>query len=321
MTDYKIQLKATGALTQLPDSQKIFGAIVYMYAEEYGSDQASSLTKDIREKKLRLRLSSVMPDGYCPTPQTALVDKLSKCAENDTALKKKCTEIKERSYIPISQVSRVFKEPEDCLSLYPYIKLSSTQQLRASIESSTYDMPALESNLYSVPTVAVMEITKNQKDGERGAPVETYCFYLQMDESEHSVKLLRLLQNAANKNKAVVLGKRSSQGLNTFVLQSIIQADISCAADKHLYLNMGMLLPDVIDFSASSLHLFTSERRPFVMRGGWDTSRAKHFISYIAEGSVIAAPQGQENAGKSIVSPFQPERDIVFGNAFLFPLL
>ena len=40
MRDYKIGLELTRAMTQVPDSQKLFGALVYLFAERYGQDAA-----------------------------------------------------------------------------------------------------------------------------------------------------------------------------------------------------------------------------------------------------------------------------------------
>ena len=45
MRDYKIGLELTGAMTQVPDSQKLFGALVYLFAERYGDGSAAKLTK------------------------------------------------------------------------------------------------------------------------------------------------------------------------------------------------------------------------------------------------------------------------------------
>lgn len=69
MRVYEIWLVAKGSLTQLPDSQRLFGALVYMYSEKYGVHAASELTRKLLEKKIHFSLSSVIPQGYFPTPQ------------------------------------------------------------------------------------------------------------------------------------------------------------------------------------------------------------------------------------------------------------
>lgn len=68
------------------------------------------------------------------------------------------------------------------------------------------------------------------------------------------------------------------------------------------------------------MKLFTSERRPFEMMGGWDKNLPKYYISFIGPGSIIFVCDGLESAGKCVRSPFRKSRDIVFGNAFLYPI-
>ena len=85
------------------------------------------------------------------------------------------------------------------------------------------------------------------------------------------------------------------------------------------YLNMGMLLPDRIDYDRSTLRLFTSERRPYNMSAGWEKSDDRMVISFIEAGSIIYPKIDIFHTGRSVASPFDA-RVIVFGNAFLYPL-
>lgn len=319
MKDYKVKLISTGSLTQLPDSQKLFGALVYMFSEKYGENKASMLTKVLVDKKNHLALSNVMPWDYLPTPQEYVIDYISKNIGTDAKLKEKRAAIKKRSYIRLTELKHVLEEPESCETVFPYVKLQNHQQLRASIESDRYDIPELDSKLYSVPTVDLLEISLDEKGKERKKPVSTFCFYLQADDSNICADLLDTLNEAASTKGTVILGKRASQGLNIFEFQDIIAQDFRHTS-TNLFLNMGMLLPNEIDFASSTLKLFTSERRPFEMAGGWDKDFTRHYISFIAEGSMISAPGGLAGAGKSVKSPFIKKRDIVFGNAFLYPI-
>jgi hypothetical protein len=85
-----------------------------------------------------------------------------------------------------------------------------------------------------------------------------------------------------------------------------------------------MLLPRNIDYSKSSLKLFTSERRPFNPKIGWDESMKGHFISFIDSGSVVYVNDSIKTAGGCVPSPFHPKeivpKEIVFGRAYLYPL-
>lgn len=88
MRDYKIGLELTGAMTQVPDSQKLFGALVYLFAERYGDESAAKLTKAVKDKDVYLALSNVMPEGYLPTPQDYLIDHISQKSDEKLDLKK-----------------------------------------------------------------------------------------------------------------------------------------------------------------------------------------------------------------------------------------
>lgn len=326
MRVYKIELAAKGALTQLPDSQKIFGALVYMFSETYGSEKATELTSAVLDKKIHLTLSNLMPSSYFPVPQDHVMDRIMQSASEGEQLKRMRMAIKERSYLKEAELRRILKDPRECVDIYPYVKLQNQQQIRASLESIRYDIPELESKLYSVPTVVLQEIlsdkkSKEQDREEQERPIKNFCFYLQMEDNDGGEKLLSMLKAAEKEKRIIILGKRASQSLNTFEFLGVAEV-----VDENLryvsadtFLNMGMLLPDEINFAASKLKLFTSERRPFQMSGGWNKNFSKQFISFIAEGSIISAKAGSVRAGKSIPSPFN-SRDIVFGNAFLYPV-
>lgn len=322
MKAYKVGLLAKGALTQLPDSQKLFGALVYMYSERYGSEEATLLVKAVLEKKGYLALSNVTPLDYLPVPQDYIMDCIFHIGGTELNLKQKHEALKKRSYLKREQLEQILNEPGKCDRVFPYIKLQNQQQLRASIDSIRYDIPELDSKLYSVPTITVREITSEDEENaeSEAKPIHCFCFYLQVDDGNMGVRLLDMLKDAANRKKSVILGKRASQGMNIFEFIDVTEESLPRIATD-AFLNMGMLLPDNINFSGSFLKLFTSERRPFEMAGGWEEKFQKQYISFIAEGSVIKAPNGVMGAGKSIESPFNRERDVVFGNAFMYPIL
>lgn len=319
MKNYEIKLELTGAMTQVPDSQKLFGALVYLFAETYGDEKATALTKAVLDKKIHLALSNVLPEGYLPVPQDYLIDKLSENSNEELDLKKVRSAIKLRSYIKSCKLQSVLDAPEKCENIYPYVKQQNLQQLRASIDSLRYDLPELDTRLYSVPTVDLCEVSQDKDDKGQNWAVKNFCFYLQADDRAFCSDFLNLLQSAAEENLELILGKRASQGLNRFRVKGITEQKLPTLGSDN-YINTGMLLPDHIDFQASSMRLFTSERRPFEMMGGWSEDSPKYYISYLAQGSIIAAPEGAEKAGKSIQSPFN-SRSIVFGNAFLYPII
>lgn len=308
--NYRVVLKSTGRITQLPDSQKIFGALITAFSRMNGSEQANRLVKSVFEKKSHVALSNVLPLGYFPVPQDYIVDKLAKRLPDSESLKEHQEQVKKRDYVRISDITRMLEQPEICCSLYPYIKTSDTQQLRFSIESVRYGIEGLETKLYTVPVLTLEEVRE-----EGAGRVSELCFYLQADESGEG--LTEIIKELEEREESLILGKRASQGLNKYQVKSLEEIELP---DSKYYLNLGMLLPDKIDFQKSTLKLFTSQRRPFTMSGGWDKDCGKQFISFIDKGSIIVLKEGIEQAGKCVTSPFNSDRDIVFGNAFLYPI-
>ncbi len=266
MRNYKVILKLTGPITQVPDSQKLFGALMYMFAEKYGDERAADLASAVRNKEIHLALSNIMPEGYLPAPKDYLMDHISKKNNLAEELKKKHAAIKIRSYIKSQELEHVLAKPESSEFLFPYVTQLDLQQLRASIDSVCYDIPELDTRLYSVPTVVLSEVSQDKKGREHYRPVDTYCYFLQVDDSSLCSDFLGMTEDAAADQKMIILGKRASQGLNLFQFMEITEQK-SSGAEAAFYLNTGMLLPDSIDFKASSIKLFTSQRRPFEMTG------------------------------------------------------
>lgn len=313
---YEVKMSLTGRLTQLPDSQKIFGALIYMYAEQYCSDKATALVRKIKGEELYLTLSNMLPLDYLPVPQTLLLDQLAAAQESS---KQAYKAIKERAYAKKEQIDELICNPANAGSVYPYVSLKSSQQIHAAIDSIRYNIPGLDPNLYSVPEVTVVETDKGDNEDHNKGIITKFCFYLSVEESTECSELYEALECAKQQERRFVLGARASQGLNTFVIHNISELPVT-EEKTSTYLNLGMLLPRDIDLNQSYLKLFTSERRPYQSPEGWDKGKLNgNFISFIEAGSIVYLTNGREQAGCSIESPFNP-RDIVFGNAYVVPI-
>ena len=51
---YRVKMDLSGELTQIPDSQKLFGALIYMYAEDVYKRQSSG-------RRMNVRISASIP--------------------------------------------------------------------------------------------------------------------------------------------------------------------------------------------------------------------------------------------------------------------
>lgn len=312
---FKVKMSLTGRLTQLPDSQKIFGALIHRYADYYNSEKASELVAKVRDGGLYIALSNLLPEGYLPNPQGFLLDQLTQTTYDVSKNKVIYEAIKRREYVTEEQLGRLLIEPQAARDMYPYVNLHAGQQIHASIDAARYDMRGLPPNLYSVPETTVLE--KLDEHGDERI-VTQFCFYLAMEQSEDGAGLLEVLNDAQDSGQLFFLGPRASQGLNTYKINKLQSSELSDDTAT-TYLNLGMLLPQNINYERSYLRLFTSERRPYYASEGWSKQLNGKFISYIEAGSLIYTEHGLRGTGRSIPSPFQSQ-DIVFGNAFLFPV-
>lgn len=310
---YKLNMRLTGRITQIPDSQKIFGALIYMYSENCSQDEASDFVSRIKNKEVYFSLSNMLPRDYLPVPQIYLIKKLSEKS------KERYKKIKKRQYMRAEQVLKYIFNPNMDSDVYPYVCSQLSQQIHASIESLRYNIPGLDSKLYSVPEITVLEVNK-ENDKEIKKPLNLFDIYIAVDNSEENYKFINVLREAEKDKQALFLGPRASQGLNTFIIEEINKCDDLINEKSKLYLNLGMLLPNAIDFERSTIKLFTSERSPYNGEYGLDKTLKGKFISFIDVGSIIYTDEDFNCISKCIDSPFNA-RDIVFGNSFVLPLI
>lgn len=320
MISYKINMKLSGRMTQLPDSQKIFGALIYFYAEKTSEKQAEEFVSGVKEGRIFFTLSNMMPAEYLPVPQVYLTDMLKAVDEGGDGSngKEAYSAIKNRHFVKRDQLKAMTENPYKTDEIYPYVKICDSQTIHAAIDSLRFDMPGLDSDLYSLPETHLVLHTKGQKENE-GILLTEFQFYLCTEENSAGITMIRLLMDAQREQRPFFLGPRASQGMNTFYVEAVGEEEQEAYDSGGKYLNMGMLLPDKINLPESYIKLFTSQRCPYNRIEGWDKQEAKRFISFIQAGSIVAVFGDVRQAGKSISSPFD-ERAIVFGNAYLLPV-
>ena len=303
MEIWKVNFKVEGEITQLPDSQRIFGVLVSRMSDLYGSDKATEFCKNIKERKEQVFISNLFPKGYLPVPQKYLFDKI---ADGNKTMYK---EIKKRDFVEINSLKGILEGKKDMIKSCKYIKSTIKQQTRASI-SDTLGVP---NNIFSVPYVRLIEC-ENEEENK----LTEFCFYIKACSSS----LMYSFVKSFKQGDTLILGKRASQGFNIFTFMSMEENKWEIQ-DSNTYLNLGMLLPSKnanIDTKRSSLEIFTSQRRPFVSDGVWNRERIPQiFISFLKPGSIIVSNSSEEVIGETIESPFN-KRDVVFGNSFFLPI-
>lgn len=315
----KIVLEAKSSISQLPDSQKIFGSLVYMYAKMYGEECAGEFVRQVKTKEVKFLLSSLMPEHYIFMPKQYMINRVE--AEGDNIDQKKCVEfIKDAVFIPENKLKlltdgyhtrktgEILQEIEA-----DYIRLKYFPWQRSGIIVGGDGMKPTEPELYAVPKTYV--IRKHQK---KETEIKRFAFYVNYGKGLADFE--NMMKKGCQNGKILLLGRRGSQ--SNFYQMKEYKAENLDSGDSSFYLNIGKLLPEAVNYKESYLELFTSDRRPFslstALNPEWDKGC---FISYIKEGSCICLENGAglDDAGKSIDNPFN-QGTILYGNSCFYPM-
>lgn len=300
MIYYKINLKLQGGITQLPDSQRIFGFLISKYAEKTSASNATELVRKVKEKESQFQLSNMMPSGYLPTPIEEILALDSE--------KKVYKVIKERTFLKEEMIESILSDVSVANRAFPFVKIKELYQPHTAISSGYHQLVDMQNEVYAVPEIDVVEVSgKNESE----KIMRDFQIYLSVEDEG----ILKLLKEMQMRKSVLYLGKRASLGYNNFVIESLEKCVVQQNGNK--YLNLGMLLPDKINYEESALKLFTSERRPYESKFGQGKIEGR-IISFIDAGSYIFTTDNSNQAGKSIESPFDKERAIIFGNSFLY---
>lgn len=321
MNTYRITLKKKDYITQVPDSQRLFGALIYLFSDCIGREQCSELVQEIKNKQIGFWLSSLMPKGCYPIPLEYIIKGRKDNKETDNkerynkedykALKRCPYGTKEainqllRGEIKKGEIKEFIQKKIESKEIYRCDRIYQ-QRLHLADE---YAIECLKNIPYSIQKIQLKPET------------EEFYFFLAIEGEQEKIKTIETaLHQAVDNKELLVLGPRASQGLNLFQLNAMEGVDLNYEKKiEKVYLNMGMLLPDKIEYETSSLRLFTSERRPYHMDGKYKKDKVKeNYISFIDSGSVVKTKEDRKAASKSISSI--NEGDIIFGNSFLYPL-
>jgi len=315
MRVFSVELKALGEISQLPDSQKLFGALVYFLKQNgRNENHVSSFVKRIKDRDIYLSLSNLMPNGYLPVPKSYLESRAKNPQSDDGkavyhALKKRDFATKEW----IANYQNEYETISEASKADDYISLKVAQQVHINTDGRDENTGETKNLVFSVQRTILKYNHEDKYFGE--------CqFYIRCENSCEIIDLLK-----ANLGYIFTLGKRSSQGYNLFKLIRVSErGDIEQLYTDSIntYLNLGMLLPHEINFidPNSFLDLFSSERRTFSSDKWNDSVNRGYFISFIAAGSIVVTDSVM-TAGKCVLAPGGRGKDgeIAFGNAFLLP--
>ena len=282
MIIYKVQLSSLGRIIQLPDSQKIYGAILH-YLNDKGD--LSGIEKILDSK---LYISNVFPMEVLPNIYiwgeeytSSIDDKMYEFSNNDY---------------------KNYKSKK-------YITLGSK---KIEVEETFRDMNNTEEIVKGSGGVFSQNIInyKKEEDGKKEI-INDFEFYFRCDSQDLSNTISTIIKEM----KVLKLGKRSTRGMNLYEIIEIERLDIQDSSECYLNLGMlGMNNLEFIDMEKSKLKIYTSKRKGYVE---W---KKELIVQYIGEGSVICLKDNNIKNLKSNIQIDGEEGRRLYTGGFLLPL-
>lgn len=279
---YKVQLSSLGRIIQLPDSQKIYGAILH-YLNDKGD--LSGIEKILDSK---LYISNVFPMEVLPNIYiwgeeytSSIDDKMYEFSNNDYK------DYKSKKYITLGSK-------------------------KIEVEETFRDMNNTEEIVKGSGGVFSQNIInyKKEEDGKKEI-INDFEFYFRCDSQDLSNTISTIIKEM----KVLKLGKRSTRGMNLYEVIEIERLDIQDSSECYLNLGMlGMNNLEFIDMEKSKLKIYTSKRKGYVE---W---KKELIVQYIGEGSVICLKDNNINNLKSNIQIDGEEGRRLYTGGFLLPL-
>ena len=279
---YKVQLSSLGRIIQLPDSQKIYGAIFH-YLNDKGD--LSGIEKILDSK---LYISNVFPMEVLPNIYIW-------GEEYTSSIDDKMYEFSNKDY-------KDYKSKK-------YITLGSK---KIEVEETFRDMNNTEEIVKGSGGVFSQNIInyKKEEDGKKEI-INDFEFYFRCDSQDLSNTISTIIKEM----KVLKLGKRSTRGMNLYEVIEIERLDIQDSSECYLNLGMlGMNNLEFIDMEKSKLKIYTSKRKGYVE---W---KKELIVQYIGEGSVICLKDNNINNLKSNIQIDGEEGRRLYTGGFLLPL-
>ena len=279
---YKVQLSSLGRIIQLPDSQKIYGAILH-YLNDKGD--LSGIEKILDSK---LYISNVFPMEVLPNIYIW-------GEEYTSSIDDKMYEFSNKDY-------KDYKSKK-------YITLGSK---KIEVEETFRDMNNTEEIVKGSGGVFSQNIInyKKEEDGKKEI-INDFEFYFRCDSQDLSNTISTIIKEM----KVLKLGKRSTRGMNLYEVIEIERLDIQDSSECYLNLGMlGMNNLEFIDMEKSKLKIYTSKRKGYVE---W---KKELIVQYIGEGSVICLKDNNIKNLKSNIQIDGEEGRRLYTGGFLLPL-
>lgn len=288
MMIYKVKLKALGHITQLPDSQKIFGALIYRLVE---NNYTNDMIADIFENKKINQVSNVFPDGYLPN--LYIWDN-----------KNYKVNIDDEKYNFNNNCYKIIDDNSKPYKGRPYISHENNSydlDITTTFKDMNSTVEVHDKNEGGVFSQNYLKIMKNGKD-----KIDFY-FLIECSEELHEELFSKDSFNVYR------LGPRATRGMNIYEVTNTLK--ITGKNDGTKFINLGMMglnNREFIDENESALIPYTS------LRKGYQDYKNENVVTYISAGSLICL-RGDKNE----IKPYhriKGEERYLYTGGFLLPI-
>lgn len=294
----KVTLESLGTITRLPDSQTIFGALIWNFVQK----EQLQIVEDIFNLPVEIKVSNMMPKDFMPnmyswhkeeTFQLSYYlkrnsEKVTTFIFDNDAYKNSKRTYKDRKWVACNECSDI--ELQEVTSFRTMNNVQQVQDRSGGVFSQNYT-----------------EFFRVENDSKKKN--SSFVFYLELQEEYADV-----IENML-KNQVLRLGKRSSRGMNIFEVESVEQIIVMKQGTNQLF-NIGMLgLNNIehINVEKSKLKHYISERC------GYNDWTSRHVIKYIDMGSLITLMDGI--CSQEIINYHRlEEKRYLYTGGFLFPV-
>lgn len=253
MNRKRLVFSAMGPLSDLPDSQTVFGALCYLYRDVYGSDQLESLLGSLEKGNQQLITSSMFLHDSLPMPLNIepYFIRLDQLNDDQFPLLKKTKKIR---FISRSLFNAFQKDHETFnKDFYNHIFTNHYHLIPEHRLLIHKDEKEAFESYHKIESLMIRNQMGYLEDKQLFYTVQVRYsehtrFNVYIDATEY---LLEQIIHAFQKVKHVSIGGKKSIGMNLFEYQGVEDVEIIEHASHKILLSKAVFNQEIIDFSTS----------------------------------------------------------------------
>lgn len=281
MALYSVKFEIISPLTDIPNSQTVFGTICTFYAMHYGSEELEKILKQMENETFPFIVSSMFYEDMLPTPQNFEIRNIQVANKEDTKRLKKIKKIKYFS----KKVFKMYKKNplQFNSAIYDLIKKQDIIIVNGCLadktEISKFDYAIIDEMRTRVKVKTDIDDSLYYNNVLNYFPKGTNLeFHIEIESNELATKLEELFR----KMNYVSFGGNKSIGYNMFNFKSMEKEEDLKLNEPCMLLSLS-IGDDTIDYDNSYYQLINVNNK---FTNSKEAVNRKNVISF-REGSII----------------------------------